>query len=213
MDRKRNGLVILGLLVVIAIIAGISFLMPKERTAPIVTVTDPGGLITTLAPETATPAPRTEETALPETEKTAEPEAEGTAAPEAEGTAAPEEEDGGESVEFAEHEAAEPRAWLLITVDEKTYAPYPLTKSGDYRIHQKSKNATNVIHVTEDSIQMASSTCDNQLCVTEGVVTLDNKASRILGNYIICLPNGVTLELLNAEEYAALTNGGQQGEV
>ena len=67
-------------------------------------------------------------------------------------------------------------------------------------IAQKKKNAKNVIHVTEDSIQMASSTCDNQLCVTEGVVTLENKASRVQGNYIICLPNGVTLELLNDEE-------------
>ena len=76
-----------------------------------------------------------------------------------------------------------------------------------YTINQKKKEAQNVIHVTEDSIQMASSTCDNQLCVTEGVVTLENKASRVLGNYIICLPNGVTLELLNEEEYAALQQG------
>ena len=181
MDRKKNGLVILALLAVIAIIAGISFLMPKTEQPHVINVTDPAGIITTMAPDTEPPA----------------------ATPAAD--AAPDEDDN--DVAFTESPAVQPRAWLLITVDDKTYAPYPLTKSGDYTINQKKKNATNVIHVTEDSIQMASSTCDNQLCVTEGVVTLDNKASRILGNYIICLPNGVTLELLNEEEYAALQQG------
>ena len=165
MDKKKNGLVILGLLAVIAIIAGVSFLLPKSQPAPAVTVTDPGGVVTTVAPDWATEAPEAEISGL---------------------------------------QTDTPRAWLLITVDNTTYAPYPLTKTGDYTINQKKKEAQNVIHVTEDSIQMASSTCDNQLCVTEGVVTLENKASRVLGNYIICLPNGVTLELLNEEEYAAL---------
>ena len=169
MDRKKNGLVILVLLLIITVIAGISLLMPKDSRRSAVTVTDPGGLITTLAPDTETPE---------------------------------EEEDGDGRVEFAERAPDEPRAWLIITVDNKTYPPYPLTKAGDYTVNQKKKNAVNVIHVTEDSIQMASSTCDNQLCVSEGVVTLENKAGRILGNYIVCLPNGVTLELLNAEEYA-----------
>ena len=56
---------------------------------------------------------------------------------------------------------------------------------------------------------MAFSTCDNQLCVSEGVVTLENKADRILGNYIVCLPNGVTLELLNQAEYLALMSAQQ----
>ena len=174
MDKKKNGLVILGLLAVIAIIAGVSFLLPKSQPAPTVTVTDPGGVVTTVAPESTEAPDRA------------------TDAPEA---------------EISGLQTDTPRAWLLITVDNTTYAPYPLTKTGDYTINQKKKEAQNVIHVTEDSIQMASSTCDNQLCVTEGVVTLENKASRVLGNYIICLPNGVTLELLNEEEYAALQQG------
>ena len=61
-----------------------------------------------------------------------------------------------------------------------------------------------MVHVTTDSVTMASSTCENQLCVGEGTVTLENKQSRILGGYIICLPNGVTLELCSAEEMAEL---------
>ena len=105
---------------------------------------------------------------------------------------------------------AEVRAWLLITVGNVTYSPIPLKQEGNYTIRQDGGEKVNVVHVTTDSVTMASSTCDNQLCVTEGVVTLENKASRVLGNYIICLPNGVTLELLNAEEYAALQSGKKQ---
>ena len=175
MDRK-NLLVIVTLLMVIAVVAVLGITLPRQRAAlPTVTVTDPGGILTTVAPQAETISTETRWSG------THEP------APAA-----------------AAETAAVPRAWLLITVDGKSYAPYPLTKTGDYTVNQKQKNAKNVIHVTPDSIRMASSTCDNQLCVTEGVVTLDNKASRVLGNYIICLPNGVTLELLDRDEYAAL---------
>ncbi len=186
MDRKKNGLVILGLLIVIAIVAAVGLLLPRNSRPAPVTVTDPGGMISTLAPESPAPAETSAPAETIAPANTSDPEQ----APEI----------------TAEYAADTPRAWLLITVDDKTYKPYPLTKTGDYTISQKKKNATNVIHVTEDSIQMASSTCDNQLCVTEGVVTLENKAGRILGNYIICLPNGVTLELLNAEEYTEFMN-------
>ena len=102
------------------------------------------------------------------------------------------------------------KAYLLITVDGKTYAPYPLTQTGRYTVSQGKKGAKNVIYVTPDSVAMESSTCDNQLCVGEGTVTLDNKATRILGNYIMCLPNGVTLELLSAAEVSELTAGNRQ---
>lgn len=195
---KKNWWVILGLLAVIAIVAAIGFLMPRPDRTPVITVTDPGGVVTTVAPDEelrVEPQP---------TDSAAETAPEATATPEqtaeAEQTREP-----GESEETSKT----PRGWLLISVDNKTYAPYPLTKTGDYTVNQKKKNAKNVIHVTEDSIEMAFSTCDNQLCVSEGVVTLENKADRILGNYIVCLPNGVTLELLNQAEYLALMSAQQ----
>ncbi len=181
---KKNLWIIAALVLVVAAVALLSTLLPKGRTAlPAVLVTDPGGLVTTIAPE---PAP--EETA-PAPEPKADPQT------------------GGQTGNDGTAGSAEPRGWLLVTVDNRTYKPYPLTKTGDYTINQKRKKAVNVIHVTEDSIQMASSTCDNQNCVGEGIVTLENKADRILGNYIVCLPNGVTLELLNAQEYKELTEG------
>ncbi len=186
---KKNWWVILGLLVVIAVIAVIGFALPKPVKPPVITVTDPSGIITTIAPEpTATVIPATD---IPVTDAPA--------------TAAPSAEPGQPEASADVPAAPSPRAWLLITVDNKTYAPYPLTKNGEYKINQKKKNALNVIHVTENSIQMASSTCDNQVCVYEGEVTLENKESRILGGYIVCLPNGVTLQLLDENEYAELT--------
>ena len=194
---KKNWWVILILVLIIGVIAVISFVLPKQGGTPVITVTDPGGIITTLAPEpTATSIPATE---APATDTSA------TAAPAAE-TDHP---DQATEKPAEKQAAASPRGWLVITVDDKVYQPYPLTKTGDYTINQKKKNAKNVIHVTEDSIQMASSTCDNQVCVYEGVVTLENKESRILGGYIVCLPNGVTLQLLDENEYAEMMGQNQ----
>ena len=99
---------------------------------------------------------------------------------------------------------AEVRAWLLITVGNVTYSPIPLKQEGNYTIRQDGGEKVNVVHVTTDSVTMASSTCENQLCVGEGTVTLENKENRILGGYIICLPNSVTLELYSTAEMLEL---------
>ena len=46
---------------------------------------------------------------------------------------------------------------------------------------------------------MASSTCHNQLCVQMGEVTLDNWETRPNQQFIICLPNRVSVELVVKE--------------
>lgn len=91
-------------------------------------------------------------------------------------------------------------AYLVVTVGSTVYQPIPLYEEGDYVINQKDSGARNIIHVTTDSVCMASSTCDNQLCVEQGTVTLDNQKDRALGNMIICLPNEVALELYSRQE-------------
>lgn len=96
--------------------------------------------------------------------------------------------------------SAEPAAYLLAAVGSVQYAPVPLTSEGDHTIRQQGGEVENIVHVTADSIAMASSTCDNQDCVEQGTVTLDNRNARLLGNMIICLPNQVMLELITAEE-------------
>lgn len=58
----------------------------------------------------------------------------------------------------------------------------------------------NVVHVGKTGAYMKSSTCENQDCVYQGEVTLENVETRALFNWIVCLPNGVALELITEEE-------------
>lgn len=90
-------------------------------------------------------------------------------------------------------------AYLLVTVDGTLYEPIPLYEEGEYTI-QRANGSENTIHVTPDSVYMKSSTCDNQDCVLQGTVSLENKYERVLGNMIICLPNEITLELFTPQE-------------
>lgn len=134
----------------------------------------------TLAPVvTATPSAAPSATAVPELEKPAE------AAPEA-------------AVPSASPTAD---AYLLVTVRGMLYEPIPITAEGEYTVKQ-GEDMENVIHVTPDSVFMKSSTCDNQDCVLQGTVSLENMTERVLGNMIICLPNEVTLELHTPETLA-----------
>ena len=98
----------------------------------------------------------------------------------------------------------EAKAYLLVTVGDVTYQPMALLGEGEFSLTQGDTGMVNVVHVTPTSIWMADSTCDNQDCVEQGVVSLDTMNDRVLGNMIICLPHQVTLELYSAEEMAAL---------
>ena len=89
-------------------------------------------------------------------------------------------------------------AFLVVTVGDKTYQPIPLTEEGYYRL--RHGDCINIVHVTPTSIDMHEANCDNQDCVEQGEVTLENKDTRILGNMIICLPNQVTLQLYSRDE-------------
>lgn len=95
-------------------------------------------------------------------------------------------------------------AYLLVSVRGLQYEPIPLTLETEFALRQKDTEAENIIHVTLDSVWMASSSCDNQDCVEQGTVSLANRDMRVLQNMIVCLPNQVMLELLTpaeAEEY------------
>ena len=143
---------------------------------------------------TATATPTAEPTATATAAPTAEPTATATATPTATATAAP-------TSVVAMGPVATPvvKAYLLVTVRGVVYKPIPLTEEGEYTVKQGSSGMENVIHVTATSVNMKSSTCDNQDCVQQGEVTLENMEQRILGNMIICLPNEVTLELYTPE--------------
>ena len=55
---------------------------------------------------------------------------------------------------------------------------------------------TNVIEIRDGGIAMRSSSCHNQLCVQQGHLTPEKAQSAALANWIICLPNGVSVELV-----------------
>ncbi len=106
------------------------------------------------------------------------------------------------------HEAEEVQAYLLITVGGRMYEPIPLQEGKRYTLKQGEK--VNVIETTAASIVMASSTCENQDCVLQGVVDLENRNDRVLQNMILCLPHEVVLELCTPEEIAQRGIGGAQ---
>jgi len=91
------------------------------------------------------------------------------------------------------------QAYLRVQVGDEIWDPIALADGGEYTITQPD-GKTNVVHVSATGAIMHSSTCDNQSCVEQGEVTLDNRDSRVLAGLIICLPNEVVLELLTPEE-------------
>ncbi len=104
-------------------------------------------------------------------------------------------------------------AYVLVSSPTQTgWLPLPTEGAYSYHLQQVFPDGTeteNVIHLTPDGICMESSTCDNQDCVFQGMVTLENRYERILSNMIICLPNQVFLQLYSREEALAMISAEQ----
>lgn len=188
---KRNGLwcnvlIVTALLLIVAVL-----MVVLRRNAP-ANVDANAPLLPLTATDAPTEAPTETELATSTPEAAATPEI--TAAPEA--TAAPEVTDVPEAT--ATPDLSQVKAFLVVTVGDKTYQPIPLTEEGYYRF--RHGDCINIVHVTPTSIDMHEANCDNQDCVEQGEVTLENKDTRILGNRIICLPNQVTLQLYSRDE-------------
>ena len=101
---------------------------------------------------------------------------------------------------------------LVTTATQSGWLPLPEEGEVSYPLRQLLPNGTeavNTIHLTPEGVYMEDSTCEGHDCVQQGEVTLDNRAERILGNMIICLPNQVTLELFTPEEVLEMAKNGQ----
>jgi len=107
-----------------------------------------------------------------------------------------------------------PIGYIRVTVGYQVgWLPVPEKGEYSYPLEQVIPDGThtlNVIHVSSEGVYMESSTCENQDCVEQGLVTFDNLSTRILGRFIICLPNFVSLELFTLEEAAAILAAGQE---
>lgn len=99
-------------------------------------------------------------------------------------------------------EAVDAIAYLRVQVDDAVQPLIPLTEDGEWTFEQEG-GAKNVLRSTGRGVVMDFSTCENQNCVHQGEVSLDNMDSRALGNMIVCLPNKVIVELLTPEEAGA----------
>ncbi len=94
-----------------------------------------------------------------------------------------------------EKNAPEAEAYLYLYLNSRLYGIVPLGEEQDMTVDQ-GDGVVNVIHLLPNGFYMASSTCENQLCVMEGTVTVDNYQNRILGASVLCLPHGLHLELI-----------------
>lgn len=95
------------------------------------------------------------------------------------------------------------RGYVLVSTNSASrWIPLPESGEEAFAVRQtiNGEEVENVIHLTPDGVYMESSTCEGQDCVQQGEVTLENRSERILANFIVCLPQQVTIELYTPEE-------------
>lgn len=92
------------------------------------------------------------------------------------------------------------KGYAIILVGQKQYGD-PIPMDRDKTINIKQDNGqVNEIKITKDSVEMHASSCENQDCVHQGIITRDNYLTRILGSYVVCLPNEVTIQYIAASQ-------------
>ena len=62
----------------------------------------------------------------------------------------------------------------------------------------------NTVTIGKNSFYMSESSCPDQICIMEGEVTLENRGERMLGSFVYCLPNQVSLQLVDPDEMEAI---------
>ena len=225
MPKRRDVLLIALVIVIAAVMLGVSRLMPgtdlSTKTADVTLAPDAIEYVATPEPiPAATGASQLivpAETATPEATETPEV----TQAPEAtevpEQTIAPDETEAPEAIEAPEatqapaqeaamvgpmppKKAETVRGYVVLTVGGRQYGdPIPMDRDKIITLKQDD-GRINKVHITPETVYMEFSTCENQDCVGQGEVHVDTYKNRILGTYIICLPNNVSIEMVPAAD-------------
>ena len=86
-----------------------------------------------------------------------------------------------------------------IYVNESLYEAVPLNRDCVITVDQ-GDGKINHVEVKNGQIFMADSTCSDSLCIIQGAMDPNNYENRPMLNWIICLPNRVTIELRIEEE-------------
>ena len=207
MPKRKDLLLIIAVVVIAAAMLGVSKLMPKTdlstKTADVTLA--PDAIEYVEATEAPTEAPTAEPTQAPTAEPTEIPPAtaDPTEMPTAEPTQAPTAEPRQEAAMIGPmppKKAEVVRGHVLLTVGGRQYGdPIPMDRDKIITLKQED-GKINKVHITPEKVFMESSTCDNQDCVMQGEITVDNYKTRVLTTYVICLPNDVSIEFIPAEE-------------
>lgn len=87
---------------------------------------------------------------------------------------------------------ADPMASIVIQVEGKAVATYPLLEEGrDLFLDIEGVNGITRIHLLADRVRVVESACPDKICVNTGWIW--NSAQSIA-----CLPNKVVIKILNA---------------
>ena len=89
--------------------------------------------------------------------------------------------------------------YVDIYVNETLYEVAPLNEDTVITIDQ-GDGKINHIEIKDGAVFMSDSTCADGLCISQGEMSPDNYENRPMLNWIICLPNMVTVELRIDEE-------------
>ena len=87
-----------------------------------------------------------------------------------------------------------PPAYGIIYVGDEVFRKVPIDEYGSVTVDQGG-GKVNVVTIDENGVRMESSSCKNQICVKQGTISLETADELALGRWIICLPNGVSVEL------------------
>lgn len=93
-------------------------------------------------------------------------------------------------------------ATVVVYVGNEEYKRVPLAGE-DIILVEQTGGRVNEIAIGAHGVHMSRSTCDNQDCVKQGDVNLENYADRPLGGWIVCLPNQVSIEVVTEQSGAA----------
>ena len=198
MPKKKDSLIIGAVLMIAVVLFIVSRVMPKtdlnQKTADVTLAPDAVEYLDATpeasAEPTDSPKATPEPTAVPKETAPAEATAEPTEAPQSANMMGP----------MPVPQTEEVKGHVIITVGGRQYGdPIPMDRDKIITIRQEN-GEINKIRITPDSVDMEYSTCENQDCIGEGTITLDNYNERILGTWIICLPNQVTIEMVPADK-------------
>ncbi len=87
--------------------------------------------------------------------------------------------------------------YVVIYVNGEVYKTVNLNEPQIVVIDKNDHH--NEIEITEEGVKMLASSCDNQICVMQGEATLENMETRIMGGWIVCLPNEISIELVKGD--------------